>query len=182
MTLSGVVGFQRRQLVMAFLRSLGMAVLLIAAYYLVPTEPHPHRGVVWRLTVALVLFVVVLANEIRSIVNHDYPILRATVSMATVIPLFLVLFAWIYLTMSHSNPLAFNTPLSRTKALYFATTVFSTVGFGDIVPKLDNARIVVMVQMITDLIVLAVVVRLIFGAASRGAAMINQSGGIGPDE
>jgi hypothetical protein len=134
-----------------------------------------------RLTVALVIFVAVLANEIRSITINDHPILRASVSMATVIPLFLVLFAWIYLTMSHSDPRAFSSPLSRTKALYFAVSIFSTVGFGDIVPKLDISRIVVMVQMITDLIVVVVVVRLIFGVASRGAAMINHTGGVNPN-
>ncbi len=88
--------------------------------------------------------------------------------MATVLPLFLVLFAWIYLTMSQSDPGYFSVRLNRTESLYFTVTIFSTVGFGDIVPKVDVARIVTMVQMIADLAVLAVVVRLLFGAASRG--------------
>jgi len=87
--------------------------------------------------------------------------------MATVLPLFLVLFAWIYLTMSRSDPGYFSIPLNRTESLYFTVTIFSTVGFGDIVPKVDLARIVTMVQMIADLTVLAVVVRLLFGTASR---------------
>jgi Sec-independent protein translocase protein TatA len=39
-----------------------------------------------------------------------------------------------------------------------------------------------MIQMITDLIIVVVVVRLIFGAASRGAAIINQTGGVNPDD
>jgi len=90
------------------------------------------------------------------------------VAMATIIPLFLVLFAWIYLTLSHSDPSAFSEPLTRTSALYFTVTVFSTVGFGDIVPRIDPARLVCTVQMLADLAVLAVVVRLIFGAAARG--------------
>jgi hypothetical protein len=38
-------------------------------------------------------------------------------------------------------------PLSRTDALYYTITVFSTVGFGDITPRADLARIVTMVQM-----------------------------------
>jgi hypothetical protein len=167
MTLSGVAGFQRSRLVWAGARSAGMAVLLLLAYYLIPLARHPHQSIVLRLTAAMVVFVAVLANEVRSIVNHDEPMLRAGVSMATVIPLFLVLFAWIYVSMSHSNPGSFNSPLDRTSALYFATTIFSTVGFGDIVPKVDAARVVTMVQMGADLIVIAVVVRLIFGAASN---------------
>ena len=89
--------------------------------------------------------------------------------MATIIPLFVVLFAWIYFTISRSNPGYFSTPLDRTESLYFTVTVFSTVGFGDIVPKVDLTRIVTMVQMMADLAVIGLVVRLIFGAASRGA-------------
>ncbi|MBV8463205.1 MAG: two pore domain potassium channel family protein, partial [Acidimicrobiales bacterium] len=156
-------------LAMAAVRSLGMAALLVAAYYLVPIQSHPHQSIVLRLGVALAIFVAVLANEVRSIVNHRQPSLRAGVSMATVIPLFLVLFAWIYLTLAHSNPRAFNTGLNRTEGLYLAVTIFSTVGFGDIVPKVDAARVVVMVQMMADLVLIAVVVRLLFAAASRGA-------------
>ena len=76
--------------------------------------------------------------------------------------------------MSVSNPAAFGVILNRTGALYFTVTVFSTVGFGDITPKTDPARIVAMVQMLSDLAVLAVVVRLILGAATRGM------GGSGP--
>lgn len=145
-----------------------MAVVLVGAYYLLPIEHHPHQSIILRLGIAFVIFVAVLLNELRAILNHNYPTLRAGVSMATVIPLFLVLFAWVYITISHSSPQAFNMPLSRTEALYFATTVFSTVGFGDIVPKTDAVRAVVMVQMLADLVVLAVVVRLLFGAATRG--------------
>jgi voltage-gated potassium channel len=147
-----------------------MATLLVLVYYLVPATNHHHQSVLWRLSASMAIFAVVLANEVRAILKHDNPMLRAGVSMATVIPLFLVLWAWVYLTMSNSDPRFFSSPLNHTRALYFAVTVFSTVGFGDIVPKLDAARVVTMVQMITDLVIIAVVVRLIFGAASRGVA------------
>jgi voltage-gated potassium channel len=58
--------------------------------------------------------------------------------------------------------------LTRSSALYFTVTVFSTVGFGDITAKTDVARLVVTVQMLADLAVVAVVIRLILGAATRG--------------
>ena len=107
--------------------------------------------------------------------NHDHPILRAGVAMATIISLFLVLFVWLDLTMSISNPAAFGVLLTRTSSLYFTITVFSTVGFGDITPKSDPARIVAMVQMLTDLADLAVGPRLILGAATRGSARLRTS-------
>src|ERR1019366_1970348 len=62
----------------------------------------------------------------------------------------------------------FRWSLTRSSALYFTVTVFSTVGFGDITAKTDVARLVVTVQMLADLAVVAVVIRLMLGAASRG--------------
>ena len=111
-----------------------------------------------------------LLNEIRSIIKARQPTLRATVAMATIIPLFLVVFAWLYLTISLSSPGAFSLPLGRVRALYFTITVFSTVGFGDITPKTQVAELVVSVQMMLDLALIGIVVRLIFGAAQRGKA------------
>jgi voltage-gated potassium channel len=166
--------FERSHLVATGVRALVTAAVLLAVYYLLPIEHRAHQSVALRLGAALALFVAVLVNEIRLIASHDRPVLRAAVAMATVIPLFLVLFAWIYLTMSHADPSAFSGALTRSgsltrsSALYFTVTVFSTVGFGDITPKTDVARLVVTVQMLADLAVIAVVIRLIFGAVTRG--------------
>jgi len=167
--------FNRSHMVKAGIRALMMAALLVALYFLVPVEHRPHQSVILRLGVALIVFVVVLANEIRLISGHDRPALRASVAMATIIPLFLVLFSWIYLTMARASPAAFGEPLSRISALYFTVTVFSTVGFGDITPKTDMARLVVTVQMLTDLAVIAVVIRLIIGAAARGVDRLREA-------
>jgi hypothetical protein len=40
--------------------------------------------------------------------------------------------------------------LTRTDALYFTVTVFSTVGFGDITAKTETARLVVTGQSCPD--------------------------------
>jgi len=168
--LSDWTEFGRSNLVLTALRALGTAAIFVALYYLVPMDHRHHESVAIRLGAASALFVAVLAGEIRGISKHDQPQLRSAVAMATVIPLFLVLFAWIYLTMSVSSPASFGGSLSRTSALYFTVTVFSTVGFGDITAKTDPARLVVTFQMLTDLAVIALVVRLIFGAATRAVA------------
>ena len=167
--------FERSHLAKTLARAVGSAVLLVVLYYVFPIEHRAHQSVALRLSAALIVFSIVLAVEVRQIAKHDQPMLRAGVAMSTIIPLFLVVFAWIYLTMSASNPASFGAHLTRTSALYFTITVFSTVGFGDITPKTDPARIVAMVQMLSDLVVLAVVVRLILGAATRGMARLKQS-------
>ncbi len=137
---------------------------------------HKHRhdpstllevGTLLRLGVAFAIFVTVLIIEIRAVAKAKYPMLRACVSMAVVIPLFLIFFAWIYLTMSNINPATFDGAMDRTTALYFTVTVFATVGFGDITPRTDLARLITTVQMLADLAVVAIVIRLILGVATR---------------
>jgi len=43
--------------------------------------------------------------------------------------------------------------------------VFATVGFGDITPQTELARIVVTIQMLVGLTVVGVVAKVLFGAA-----------------
>jgi voltage-gated potassium channel len=163
--------FQRSHLVATGVRALATVTVLLTVYFVVPVAHRHHESPVLRLTVALALFVAVLANEIRLITTNERPLLRAGVAMATVIPLF----SWVYLTLSGANPGAFSSgPLDRPSALYFTVTVFSTVGFGDITPRSDVARMVVTVQMLADLAVIAVVIRMIFGAVTRGTARLGR--------
>jgi voltage-gated potassium channel len=166
--LTDLASFERSHVVQAALRAFAMTAILLVIYFVVPIESRPHQSPLLRLAVGLALFVAVLSNEIRLISRHGRPMLRAAVAMATIIPLFLIVFAWIYLTMARSDPGSFGQPLDRVSALYFTVTIFSTVGFGDITPKTDTARLVTTVQMLADLAVLAVVIRLIFAAAQHG--------------
>jgi uncharacterized membrane protein len=53
-------------------------------------------------------------------------------------------------------------------ALYFAVTVFATVGFGDIAAHSQLARGVVTAQMIVDFLFLGIVARVLLGAVKVG--------------
>ena len=59
-------------------------------------------------------------------------------------------------------------PLTRTDSLYFTVTVFATVGFGDITATSQTGRLLVTAQMILDLIVLGLGIRVFLGAVQRG--------------
>jgi Ion channel len=61
------------------------------------------------------------------------------------------------------DPITFSDRLTMSGSLYFTITVLSTVGFGDITPVADAARLTVSVQMICDLVVIAIIVKLITG-------------------
>ena len=149
-------------------------IVLITVYYLAPAGLIPARhagtGAVFRLGVGIALFAAILAAQARRIVGAELPELRAVEALGLVIPLFLVVFATVYLSLSNASAVTFSEQLDHTRALYFAITVFSTVGFGDITPKTDLARIIVSIQMLLDLVIIGAVVRLLLNAAQAGLA------------
>ncbi len=79
-------------------------------------------------------------------------------------------------TISVSN---FGQRLTHTDALYFTVTVFSTVGFGDITAKTEAARLVVTAQMIADLAVIGLGLRVIVGAVTRSRQQRPEEAGTG---
>ena len=83
-------------------------------------------------------------------------------------PLFLLLFSVCYFLMENAAPASFTVHLTRTEVLYFTITTFSTVGYGDIVPMTDSARVVVMISNCPDLVLLGVVVRVFLSAIQMG--------------
>jgi voltage-gated potassium channel len=155
--------------VLVGLRTAVSATALVVAYYLIPVRAKTSAQEVLWLLAALLAFTALIALQLRWIVNSRHPALRAMESLAVAVPLFLVGFARIYLTLSTSSQ-SFTSELDQTSALYFTITVFSTVGFGDIAPATDFARGIVSVQMILDLVVLGAAGKLLLGAAQRGIA------------
>ena len=94
--------------------------------------------------------------------------MQAVEALGLIVPLFLLLFASTYFVMERASAAAFTQPLTRTDALYFTVTVFSTVGFGDISPKSEAARIVLIVQMLGDLAILGAGIQVLVRAVQRG--------------
>ncbi len=90
------------------------------------------------------------------------------------VPLFLLIFARIYLSNSLTDPEAFTSPLDNTTALYFTVTVFATVGFGDIVAQTNGMKLLVTLQMLLDLAVLGLAIKLLTSAAQRGVQRRNE--------
>jgi hypothetical protein len=162
---AGFEDIERRHVLLTGLRAVATSALVLLVYFAVPTDKTPHHAIIVRMAVGLAFFVAVLGYEVRAIVRSQRPMLRAANAMALVIPIFVVEFAWMYITLAHSNPGAFTQPLDKIGALYFTVTVFTTVGFGDIAARTHPARLAVTAQMVLDVIVIAVVIRLILEAA-----------------
>jgi len=152
------------------LRAAAAVTLLVVGYYLAPLDRPLDTGTLIAFLLALALVGAVIAWEVRSILTSDVPRLRAVQTVAVGVPMLLLVFASVYVQIETSQPNSFSETLSRTDALYFTVTVFSTVGFGDIAPKSELARIVTMSQMLTGLIVLGLVAKVVFGAVQTAVA------------
>jgi voltage-gated potassium channel len=84
------------------------------------------------------------------------------------LPLLLIVFAATYVLLDGNDPASFTQRLDRTGALYFAVTVLSTVGFGDIAPVTTAARVATMVQMVLNLAVFGLAAKVVLGAVDVG--------------
>ena len=122
---------RRRLIGLGLVRVLVTTIVLVALYYLLPIDHGKNVPAV--LVAGLLILAAFTALQLRIVTKNRYPAVRAVEALATTLPLFLLLFAWAYFTMAHTDPANFNMhPLTRTDTLYFTVTVFITVGVGDI--------------------------------------------------
>ncbi len=157
-----------RKIVRTVLRVVATVTALVTVYYLLPLDHASEPAVVTMLIIGLAVYVAMVVFQVRWIIRSPYPALRAIEALATSVPFFLLLFASTYVVLAARSSASFGEHLSHTDGLYFTVTVFSTVGFGDITAKTETARLVVTGQMIADLIILGLAIRVIVSAVRRG--------------
>ena len=163
---------RRRLVAIGLLRALATTVLVVAAYYLLPLDNLAGVSLGVALAGGLLALTAVVAYQVRAIIRHPHSAIRAIEALAITVPVFLVLFAATYFMMEQTNADNFNVDsLTRTDSLYFTVTVFATVGFGDIIATSQVARVVVIAQMILDLLVLGLVVKVFLGAVETGKGL-----------
>ena len=158
---------RRRDIGLGMLRALATATALVALYYLLPLDRLANVPLAITLVGGLLILTAVASWQLRAVLRARYPGVRAAVGLAATVPLFLLLFASAYYVMAKGTPGSFSQHLTRTDALYFTVTTFSTVGFGDITATSETARVVVIVQMVLDLLVLGLGIRVFIGAVKR---------------
>jgi voltage-gated potassium channel len=159
---------KRRLVFQAVLRTIGTIAVVVAVYFLVPMDRPIDPVTVLELVLGGSVLFAVIAWQIRQIVRSKHPGIRAVESLAFSLPLFILLFATTYYLMEHANATTFAQPLTRIDSMYFSATVFTTVGFGDITAKGQGARVLVTIQMMLDLVVVGLVIRLVVNAVKVG--------------
>ena len=160
---------RRRFILRGLLRALILSTVLVILYFLAPLAWIDGIPVAVVLVVAPLILLLVSWWQIRAILRSSQPGLRGISALAVIAPLYLLLFAATYFLMASADSASFSMDeLTRVDTLYFTVTIFSTVGFGDISPISETARLVVTIQMILNLIVLGAGVKLLTVAVQRG--------------
>ncbi|MFI0511703.1 potassium channel family protein [Streptomyces sp. WSLK1-5] len=158
----------RREVLLSVARSTGTATGLVVAYYLLPLDQPMGGGTTAGLVLGLLGVTALFIWQVRTIVRSPHPQLRAVETLAAVASLYVLLFATSYFLLEHDTPGSFTEPVSRTDALYFALTVLSTVGFGDITARSGTARVMTMAQIVGGILLAGVAVRVVVGAIQAG--------------
>ncbi|HEY6746938.1 MAG TPA: potassium channel family protein [Mycobacteriales bacterium] len=141
--------------------------MLLVAYALAPMGHRLEATVAVQLVVWLLVLFGVIGAQILAVSRSPYPNLRAVQAAAVSLPLFLLLFAGSYYVTGQIDAGNFSQPLTRIDALYFTVTVFTTVGFGDVVANSEGARVIVTLQMLADLVLIGLFAKVLLGTARR---------------
>lgn len=171
---------RRRYLLRSITRSVLVSAVLFAAYALLPLSRPIDALTLVLLVGGLLLLGAIVMWDLREVARSPYPRMRALEALATVVPLFVLLFSSIYYVMARTDPGSFSSQLTRVDAFYFSVTILSTVGFGDITPVSQPARILVTVQMLSNLVIVGVVARVLVNAVQEG--LRRQGRGLGLED
>jgi hypothetical protein len=161
---------RRRLIRRALVQPTLSAATLFVLYFTLPLDRGFSDWTVVILCLGLCVFAGVIALQSRAIARSPYPRLSAITALAFSAPLFVILFATAYFLMEQTASNAFSEPMTRLDALYFTVTVLATVGFGDIAARSEVARALTTLQMVGDLLLIGVVVRVLLNAVQTGLA------------
>jgi voltage-gated potassium channel len=157
----------RQWMLSSLLRVCVVTTTLFLLYALAPLGQRPEGTIALKLAGSMIIFIVVITWQILAVTRSPFPGLRAIEAVAVSIPFFLLLFAATYFVMGGADPASFSERLTRIDAFYFTVTVFATVGFGDIVPHTEAAKVVVTVQMLADLVLIGFIAKVLIGIVQQ---------------
>jgi len=156
-------GVRRRLMIRAVLRATLILTVLTVAYFQLPFTLISQTSYLTAFLFGTAVVIAVLAVQVRNIVRSPYPRLRAVEALMTSGPLFIVLFAALHYVIAQVSPSSYTQPMTRLDALYFTVTTFATVGYGDLSPVSQTARLAALVQMVCGLFLVGVIAKLLLG-------------------
>jgi hypothetical protein len=161
-----------RELVLVSLLTVArLAIGFVFIFWLMSLAPEtPEDSLLYPVLLAVLgvtIYVVFFIRQLRGVYRARFPTLRAVEALILTATMFLAIFAMIYVTISVDAPDAFTEQLTGCASYYYALTVLATVGVGDMAPTAAPARSVTMIQMALDIAFIAVLIRIMGGAAKK---------------
>ncbi len=154
---------QRRR---ALIETLGAPTLILVAYFVAPLD-----GELWPVAVLLgvlsaLMLIPLTIRRARRIQVSDRPVLEAVSAVALAATFAITSFAISYYTLATTTD---QIPGIHTKidALYFTVVTLATVGYGDITPQGQGARLLVTVQILLNVTLIATSFRLLSRLATQ---------------
>ena len=163
----------------ALLRAAATVALLLCAYYFAPLDQPLDAGTLVKFLLGLVTVGAIVAWQARRILTSHVPRLQAIQAIAVILPLLLLVFAAIYVAIETNRP-GFHRATEPNRLPLLHPHRFSTVGFGDIAPKSELARVPTMTQMMMGLVAVGLVARILFGAVETAVARRDDAAAAGP--
>jgi hypothetical protein len=161
---------KRRKRLVSVLEHLLVLAIAVANYYLVPvTGQFGDLSGVLFVVVLIVLIALVGAQIVRQARAGSDPSVRIRSLLVLLYPI-IVVFALSYYVMQVRDPQQFANLTSRTDSLYYTVVTLGTVGYGDVHPVGELAKIVTMVQIVFDLVVIGLLLSI---AAARVMGLAN---------
>jgi hypothetical protein len=161
---------RRRALIVSVLRSVTVTVAGFVLYFTLPFDSTNDFDTGLALGVGLVAVAVLTAWQAWTIAHSPFPLIRAVEGLITTFPLVVLLFATTYFVMDQYQAHSFTQGMTRVDSLYFTVTTFATVGYGDITPVTETARLTAMLQMVVDLVLIGLVARAFVNSVRTGLA------------
>jgi len=143
------------------LRCVIVGTVAILGYAFLPLQgEHTWLGVAGG--VALIAAAIpVMLHVLRRVNDADRPIVDALAFLGALGVLAIVIPASVYVVTVELSPGSFAELETKIDGIYFTVTVLSTVGFGDIVPVSQGARLMTTAHILLSIIVLGSMVRLV---------------------
>jgi hypothetical protein len=150
------------------------ALVPLAAYFVVPLDHRLGKVLAVVLVVAAAACLLPLSiHQARLVLRSEQPLFDATRCIVSGLVFLVTAFSVAYYVLGTAYEQQINGIETKLDALYFTVTILATVGFGDITATGQAARAVVVGQMIVNLAVLAVALRVVSWALKeRGAEAI----------
>lgn len=151
--------------------SMSVSILAILLFYaFLPVDLGSGLWVqVLAVLIAVSLVAVSFVRQVRQIRRSPYPVLRAVEALVVLLAMLLAVAALGAYALALDDQNAFSEPMTRLDAFYFSVTTLATVGYGDITPASEAARLYAIVQMLVNLAFVGVVIKVISAVASREA-------------